>query len=108
RQLQVDRVFGEADRLEPPRRVAAHLGSGDARIGEPRNLERDDPLGIGAGPYLVVPVVPGPDTGQSQFLVLAPGELGACEPGYQGREAQGRPDTGEVHVDDAGMDVPAA
>ena len=58
RQPEVDRVLGHAHGLEPARRVLVdHLGC-DLRVGEPRDLERDDAVGVRPDPLLDVPVVP--------------------------------------------------
>ena len=107
-QVEVVHALGEGDGLEPALGVAADVGRRDLGVAQPRELQRDDALGVGAGPHLVVPVVPRPHAGEAELGILAARERGAGEPGDERREAQRRPDAGDVHVGDAGVDVPAA
>ena len=50
RQADVVRVLREAQRLEPARGVAPHVVGGDGRIVQPRDLQRDDALGVRCRP----------------------------------------------------------
>ena len=100
--------LGEAHGLEAARGVAAYLLGRQLRVGQPRQLQRDDPVGVRAGPHLEVPVVPGPQHRETELGVVALPEHRAREPGDQRREVQRRPDAGEVHVGDARIDIPTA
>ena len=55
-----------------------------------------------------MPVVPGPQRRETEFGVVALPEHRAREPSDQGGEVQRCPDSGEVHVGDAGVDIPTA
>ena len=100
--------LGEADRLETARGIAAYLLGRELRVGEPRQLQRDYPLRVAAGPHLEMPVVPGPQCGQPQLEIVTLPEHRAGEPGDQRGEVQRGPDAGQVHVGDPGVDVPTA
>jgi hypothetical protein len=108
RQREVVHALGERDRLEAALGVTTHVVGRDHRIAQPHELQRDDALGIRARPHVVVPVVPRAHAGEAELVVLALRERDAREPGDERREAQAGPDAGDVHVGDAGVDVPAA
>ena len=93
---------------KPALGVGAHEVGGHLRVAQPGDLRGDDAPGVGAGPHLVVPVVPRVDAGQAELGVLRLREHRAAEPGDERREAHRRADAGQVHVGDAGVDVPAA
>ena len=84
-----------------------HLGRSHLHVGQPGQLEGDDPVGVGPGPDLVMPLVPGPQAGQPQLGIVGLDEHRATEAGHQGREAQGRPYAVQVHVRHPGPDVEA-
>ncbi len=96
----------ERHRGEPALGVAADLLAGEHRVLEPRQLHRDEPLGMGAVPLLDHPAVPRPDGGQAHLLVAVQRQDPAGEPPRAGREAQRRPHTVDVHVTNALVDVP--
>ena len=98
----------EAHRLETACGVATQLLGRQLRVRQPRQLQRNDPIREAAGPHLQMPVVPGPQHGEPQLRVVALPEHGPGEPRDQRREIQRRPDPGQVHVSDPGLDVPAA
>src|SRR5205814_9433046 len=64
-------IFGERDRLEAALGVAAHLGRGQLRIEQPRQLARNDPAWVRAGPFVEVPVVPRPYRRQRELGIAA-------------------------------------
>ena len=108
RQPEVVHALGERDRLEAALGVAPHVGGRDLGIAQPHELQRDHALRVRAGPHLVVPVVPRAHAREPELGVVAARERDAGEPGDERREAEARPDAGDVHVGDAGVDVPAA
>ena len=63
--------LGEAQRPEAPRSALPRTRSAaTCGIVQPRDLGGDDPPGMGAGPHLVVPVVPRPHARQPELGVL--------------------------------------
>ena len=62
---------------------------------------------MGTGPDFVVPVVEGPQAGQTQILVLRPGVDRPAEARDQRGEAERGPDAGQVHVGHPLVDVEA-
>ena len=105
---QLGRELGEADRLEAPGRVGPHLGRGQCDVGQPGQLQRDDPIGVRPRPHLQVPVVEGAQAGETEVRVRRPRVHRAAEPRHQRGKAQRGPDAGAVHVVHAGVDVEAA
>ncbi len=109
REPVTDRRLGERDCLEAARRVLAdHVGR-DVGVEQPRDLRRDDAVGIGAGPRVDVPVVPRADRRHREVDVV--GDVVqplAGEAGEERREVHRRVDAVDVHVGDAGVDVPRA
>ena len=101
------RPFGEGDRSEAPRGVPPDLGGTQLRVGQEGDATGDDPVGIGLPPRLVEPVVPCPGHRQAELGVAGGGEDPPAEPGDLGGEVERCPDTVDVHVADAGVDVPA-
>ena len=81
RQLQVDRILGEAHGFEAAVGVPPDVGGGDLGVAEPRELQRDDAVRMGARPFLDVPVVPRPHARKAEFLILAVREDRAGEAG---------------------------
>ena len=79
-EAELRRELGEADRLEAACRVAPHLGRGHRDVGQPGQLQRDDALGVGAGPHLQVPVVEGAQAGQAQRRIAGPRETAPQKP----------------------------
>ena len=109
RQAQHRRVLAERHRLEAAFGVLVDHLRADLGIEQPRQLARDDPVGVGAGPRLEVPVVPRPHRRHREVAVL--GDLLqalAGEAGQERREVQRRVHAVEVHVVDALVDVPCA
>ena len=103
------RRLRERHRLEAALGVTAHLGRADLRVEEVGELQRDDAVGIVGGPLLDDPVVPGADAREREVGIT--GELLQALPretGQERREAERGIDTVEVHVVDAGADVPRA
>ena len=85
-----------------------HVGS-DVRVEQPRDLARDDAVGVRTGPRLEVPVVPRPDRRHGQLGIVGDGlEPLPGEPGEERREVDRGVDAVEVHVGDPGVDVPRA
>ena len=62
--------LGEAQRPEAALGVGPHHLGRQLRVEQPRDLDRDDATGVGAGPHLVVPLVPRLDARQAQRRVL--------------------------------------
>ena len=90
---------------EPTHRVATDFFGGGVRVGEPRDLQWDDPAGTRSRPHFVMPVVPGADTRQAELRIVGTCEHGAGEPGHHRREAERCGDAPEVHVAHARVDV---
>ncbi len=108
RQSELGGELGEAHRLEAALGVAVDLVGPDADIGEPRQLQRDDPLGMSARPDLEMPVVPGAETGQAEFGILGAVEHRPAESRDERGEAERRPHPVQVHIRHTGVDVVAA
>ena len=64
--------LGERHRGESPLGVRPYFCGALDRIEQPGELERDDPLGVGARPLFEVPVVGRPDHGPGQLRVAHP------------------------------------
>ena len=90
-----------------PRAVAPDLLGAELGVGEPRDAEGDDALGVGRVPLLEQPVVPGARDGEAELGVGALREDPPAEAGDHRREVERRPHAVDVHVADAGVDVPA-
>ena len=77
-QSEVDRVLREAHGFETALGVAAHVGRRDLRVAQPRELQRDDAVGVRPGPFVDVPVVPrseghtSPSSGSLLFAKMVP------------------------------------
>ena len=67
-------------------------------IGQPRDAERDDPVGVRLPPLVVHPVVERPGRGQAELGVGALRVHPSAEAGDHRREAQRRPHAVDVHV----------
>ena len=109
RQAQQRRVLAERHRVEAAFGVLVDHLRADLGVEQPRQLARNDAVGVRAGPGLDVPVVPGPHRRHRQVAVV--GHLLqplAGEPGQERREVQRGVDAVEVHVRHAGMDIPGA
>ncbi len=70
-QTALGRQLREADRFEAAIGVAPEFLCGELRVGEPGQLQRDDPVGVGAGPDVEMPVVPGAQDGEAELGVVA-------------------------------------
>ena len=107
---QADRVrsFRERDRRKP-RAALRRISSAAARgVGEIRDAERHDRVGMRLVPLLEQPVVPRPDAREPELGVGRAGEHAAAEPGDLRREVHRRPHAVDVHVAHAGVDVVTA
>ena len=109
RQAEALGQLGEGHRPEPTLDVAPDLVGRELGVEQPRELAGDDPPGVAAGPLVEVPVVRRVDDGEREVGV-AHAELVALagEAGERRREVERRVDAVEVHVVDAGVDVPRA
>ena len=105
RQPHPGRELREAHGLVATIRIRTDLTRRDLDVGQPGQLQRDDPLGMGRSPHLHVPVVERPQAGQSKRRVLRPRVHGPAEPRHERGEAEGGPDAAPVHVDHSRLNV---
>ena len=109
RQSQHRWVLAERHRAIPAFGVLVDHLRADFGVEQPRQLAGNDPIGVGAGPRLDVPVVPCPDRRHRKVAVL--GDLLQSLAGKTWKERgeiQRRVHTVEVHVLDTLVDIPCA
>lgn len=101
------RLFRQGNRGEAARRIAANLGGTFFRVGEVGDPQRDNPLGVGAVPFLEKPIVPGLNAGEAESRVFGFREQGAPESGDAGREVDRGVNASDIHIVNPCVNIPA-
>ena len=95
--------------MKPAVGVAPNLLCRDVGIPQPRELEGNHAIGMGAAPLLEHPVVPRPHRCEAEFGIgRRERDALSDEAGQEGRKTDAGVDTVEIHVVDPGIDVPRA
>jgi hypothetical protein len=107
RQAALGGQLGEAHRLEAALGVAADLLGRELRVGQSRQLQRDDPIRVGAGPLLEMQSFQArntarPSSGSSFFQNTVPENPAISDGKFSDAQMP------EVHVGDPGVDIPTA